>query len=100
MTPRRPRTDFLGAHVSTQGGVAQAPARGAAIGAGALQGFTKTPNQWREPRLDASTPARVPAELAPARIPAGAAVGEDTHLIQHAFPVARPHPRTRQSFHA
>jgi deoxyribonuclease IV len=42
---------LLGAHVSTQGGVTEAPARGRAIGATAIQVFTKTPNQWREPGL-------------------------------------------------
>lgn len=47
---RRP-DDLLGAHVSTQGGVATAPARGTAIGATAIQVFTKTPSQWREPAL-------------------------------------------------
>jgi deoxyribonuclease-4 len=41
--------ELLGAHVSTQGGVQSAPGRGAAIGATALQMFTKTPNQWRDP---------------------------------------------------
>lgn len=45
----------LGAHVSTQGGVQTAPARGVDIGATAIQLFTKTPNQWREPELDAGT---------------------------------------------
>src|SRR3989441_5958516 len=98
MTPRRPRTDFLGAHVSTQGGVAQAPARGAAIGAGALQVFTKTPNQWREPRLDASTPARFRAELAAAGIPAEAVVGHDSYLINLASPDAGLRARSMQSF--
>ena len=43
--------DLLGAHVSTQGGVANAPARGATIGATAIQIFTKTPSQWREPAI-------------------------------------------------
>jgi deoxyribonuclease-4 len=47
----------LGAHVSTQGGVQTAPARGVEIGATAIQVFTKTPNQWREPVLEASTVA-------------------------------------------
>ncbi|HKW41673.1 MAG TPA: deoxyribonuclease IV [Gemmatimonadales bacterium] len=42
---------LLGAHVSTQGGLALAPARGVAIGATAIQLFTKTPQQWREPTL-------------------------------------------------
>ena len=41
--------DLLGAHVSTQGGLSLAPARGMAIGATAIQIFTKTPQQWREP---------------------------------------------------
>jgi deoxyribonuclease-4 len=44
--------DRLGAHVSVQGGVDTAPARGAAIGATAIQVFTKTPSQWREPQLE------------------------------------------------
>lgn len=45
----------LGAHVSTQGGVQTAPARGVDIGASAIQVFTKTPNQWREPVLEEAT---------------------------------------------
>ena len=35
----------LGAHVSAQGGVHTAPARGIDIGASAIQVFTQTPNQ-------------------------------------------------------
>src|SRR5262249_39663706 len=50
---RKIRSDLLGAHVSTQGGVAKAPARGTAIGATAIQVFTKTPNQWRESAVTA-----------------------------------------------
>lgn len=46
---RFPVEELLGAHVSTQGGVQSAPGRGVAIGATALQMFTKTPNQWRDP---------------------------------------------------
>ena len=46
---------LLGAHVSVQGGMATGPARGAAIGATAIQVFTKTPNQWREPVLARET---------------------------------------------
>ncbi|HEX2219790.1 MAG TPA: deoxyribonuclease IV [Gemmatimonadales bacterium] len=48
---QRRAADLLGAHVSTQGGVQNALARGKAIGATAIQVFTKTPNQWREPVL-------------------------------------------------
>jgi deoxyribonuclease IV len=39
---------LLGAHVSTAGGVTNAPARGAEIGATAIQIFTKQPNRWAE----------------------------------------------------
>ena len=49
--------DLLGAHVSVQGGVHTGPGRGAAIGATAIQVFTKTPNQWREPVLSDETVA-------------------------------------------
>jgi deoxyribonuclease-4 len=49
---RSPRTEtagsLLGAHISTAGGVANAPARADAIGATAMQIFTKQPNQWKE----------------------------------------------------
>jgi deoxyribonuclease-4 len=46
-----PDGELLGAHVSTAGGVGNAPSRGDEIGATAIQVFTKTPNQWREPTL-------------------------------------------------
>lgn len=49
MAVKRAPTHLLGAHVSTAGGVSQAPARATALGATAMQIFTKTPNQWREP---------------------------------------------------
>ncbi|MBB4634718.1 deoxyribonuclease IV [Longimicrobium terrae] len=39
---------LLGAHVSTAGGCRNAPARAAAIGATAIQVFTKQPNRWAE----------------------------------------------------
>ncbi|HEX7242522.1 MAG TPA: deoxyribonuclease IV [Longimicrobiaceae bacterium] len=42
---------LLGAHVSTAGGVRNAPGRGAEIGASAIQIFTKQPNRWAEPSL-------------------------------------------------
>lgn len=43
---------LLGAHVSTAGGVHQAPPRGAEIGATAIQIFTKQPNRWAEVQLN------------------------------------------------
>jgi deoxyribonuclease-4 len=47
--------DELGAHVSAQGGVDQAPARAAAIESASLQLFTKQPSRWAEPVVDAAT---------------------------------------------
>ncbi|HLM69042.1 MAG TPA: deoxyribonuclease IV [Longimicrobium sp.] len=42
---------LLGAHVSTAGGCGNAPARAAAIGANAIQVFTKQPNRWAEVQI-------------------------------------------------
>jgi deoxyribonuclease IV len=75
---------LLGAHVSTVGGVAEAPARGAAIGANAIQVFTKTPNQWREPALDTAGIDRFRAELG--RHGIRAVVAHDSYLINLASP--------------
>lgn len=41
----------LGAHVSTAGGLENAPGRGRAIGADAIQIFTANQNQWKAPPL-------------------------------------------------
>ncbi len=74
----------LGAHVSIQGGPPTAPARGAAIGATALQIFTKTPNMWREPEI---TP-QIAAAFRDAREahPVAAIVSHDSYLINLASP--------------
>src|SRR5213595_2896253 len=76
--------DLLGAHVSTQGGVARAPERGVAIGASAIQIFTKTPNQWREPVLRDDDVVAFRAALAASGI--RAVVSHDSYLINLASP--------------
>jgi deoxyribonuclease IV len=76
--------DLLGAHVSTQGGVDRAPARGVEIGATAIQVFTKGPNQWREPLLTQATVRAFRAALAQSRI--RAVVSHDSYLINLASP--------------
>jgi deoxyribonuclease IV len=43
---------LLGAHVSTAGGVRNAPLRAAEIEANAIQLFTKQPNRWADPQID------------------------------------------------
>ena len=50
-------TDELGAHVSTAGVVARAPARGREIEAGVIQVFTKQPSRWAEPPRRRRPPA-------------------------------------------
>jgi len=47
--------DELGAHVSTEGGLQNAPARARAIGAASLQLFTKQPSRWAEPVVTPDT---------------------------------------------
>jgi deoxyribonuclease-4 len=75
---------LLGAHVSTEGGVAEGPARGAAIGATAIQVFTKTPNQWREPVIAAPLVERFRSEVV--RHGIQMVVAHDSYLINLASP--------------
>jgi len=76
--------ELLGAHVSTQGGVDTAPARAEAIGATALQLFTKTPNQWREPAIDEETREAFRQEVE--RTGISVALSHDSYLINLATP--------------
>ena len=87
---------LLGAHVSSQGGVARAPERGRAIGATAIQVFTKSPNQWREPRSDRAAPAAFRAALEEHGI--GAVVSHDSYLINLASPDPAARARSEASF--
>ncbi len=85
MTPRkRDGNELLGAHVSTQGGVHTALERGRAIGATAIQVFTKTPNQWREPEIPPSTVEEFRKLLAESEIQS--VVSHDSYLINLASP--------------
>ena len=87
---------LLGAHVSVQGGVATGPARGAAIGATAIQVFTKTPNQWREPTLARETCGEF--RRAWERSGITTIVAHDSYLINLATPDPVLAERSRASF--
>jgi deoxyribonuclease-4 len=76
--------ELLGAHVSIRGGVDTAPARGLAIGATAIQVFTKTPNQWREPALSALTCAAFRRAVVTSGL--RGVVAHDSYLINLASP--------------
>jgi len=90
------RQSLLGAHVSSSGGVQHAPARGAAIGATAIQVFTKTPNQWREPVITADVAAEFRESLLENDI--GFVVSHDSYLINLASPVNDLSARSITSF--
>lgn len=76
--------ELLGAHVSIQGGTPTALARGEAIGATALQIFTKTPNMWREPEITPEIASAFQRERD--SHPVGTIVSHDSYLINLASP--------------
>ncbi len=88
--------EFLGAHVSTAGGVDRAPARAAAIGATAIQIFTKTPSQWREPVIPDEVASAFDNALAASDI--RAVVSHDSYLINLASPDAELRARSIDCF--
>ncbi|OLC08658.1 MAG: hypothetical protein AUH41_07600 [Gemmatimonadetes bacterium 13_1_40CM_66_11] len=87
---------MLGAHVSSQGGVAAAPQRGGALRATAIQLFTKTPNQWRERVLDADDVARFRSEVLRHKLES--VVAHDSYLINLASPDPVLRARSIESF--
>jgi deoxyribonuclease-4 len=87
---------MLGAHVSSQGGVAMAPARGGSLRATAIQLFTKTPNQWRERVLVVEQIERFRQEVARHRLEA--VVSHDSYLINLASPDPVLRARSIESF--
>lgn len=94
--PDHQRHHLLGAHVSTAGGVHRAPARGAEIGATAIQVFTKTPNQWREPEIEASVAETFRRSLSENGI--GFVVSHDSYLINLASPDPALSQRSARAF--
>jgi deoxyribonuclease IV len=90
-TPER-----LGAHVSVQGGVEKAPVRGKAIGATAIQVFTKTPSQWREPTISVESFSAFRKECERCRL--SSIVAHDSYLINLASPDRTLSARSEASF--
>jgi deoxyribonuclease-4 len=86
----------LGAHVSVQGGVEKAPVRGKAIGATAIQVFTKTPSQWREPAIPVESYAAFRQECD--RLNLSSIVAHDSYLINLASPDPALSARSEASF--
>lgn len=92
----RPGAPPVGAHVSTAGGVAMAPERADNIGATAMQIFTKTPNQWKEPSIGPDEAAAFRAALAKSNV--RWTTSHDSYLINLASPDPAIRDRSIDSF--
>jgi deoxyribonuclease-4 len=90
--------DEFGAHVSTAGGVENAPARAKEIQSVCLQLFTKQPNRWAEPGMDPPTVQRFEAEMEACAIEV--AGSHDSYLINLASPQTGLWHRSLDSFQA
>ena len=87
---------LLGAHVSTSGGVQNAPERGTRIGATAIQLFTKPPSQWREPTLSAETVRAFRDNLRISKL--RVVISHDSYLINLASPNPELSERSIRAF--
>jgi deoxyribonuclease-4 len=86
----------LGAHVSTAGGVPEAPPRAAAIAATAMQLFTKMANRWAERDCDGEECATFRERLAATQV--SATMAHDSYLINLASPDDALRARSLASF--
>ena len=86
----------IGAHVSSAGGPQLTPGRAIDIGATALQLFTKTPNQWREPEIDPATAAAFREALQASGV--RFTTSHDSYLINLASPDPTLRARSLDSF--
>lgn len=86
----------LGAHISTAGGVAKAPARATEIGATAMQIFTKSANQWKEKEILPAEAALFREELAKTAVRFTNA--HDSYLINLASPDPVLRAKSLESF--
>jgi deoxyribonuclease-4 len=89
---------LLGAHVSTAGGVPEAPPRAAAIEATAMQLFTKMANRWAERACESEECQSFRARLAETRVEA--TMAHDSYLINLASPDETLRARSLESFRA
>ena len=89
---------ILGAHVSSSGGVHLAPARGADIGASAIQVFTKSPNQWRDPVVPPDTAMALAKSMSDHDI--RGIFAHDSYLINMASPDPVLNAKSRTAFEA
>lgn len=89
---------LLGAHVSSAGGTPMAPPRASAIGATAMQLFTKQANRWAERICETLECEAFTSALAAS--PVTATVSHDSYLINLASPDDALRAKSLQSFAA
>jgi deoxyribonuclease-4 len=87
---------LLGAHISTAGGVHQAPPRARAIGASVMQVFTKMANRWAERDCESVECAAFNTALGATSV--RATMAHDSYLINLASPDATLRGRSIESF--
>ena len=87
---------LLGAHVSTAGGTHNAPSRARAIGATAMQIFTKMANRWADRACEEGECSTFAASLAETRV--RATIAHDSYLINLASPDPVLRRRSIESF--
>ncbi len=73
-----------------------APVRGVAIGASAIQVFTKTPNQWRDPKVDRATGEQFRKAFSDSGLQS--CIAHDSYLINLASPDPIFRPKSIKSF--
>ena len=89
-------SDLLGAHVSVAGGVPEGPPRAAAIGATAMQIFTKMANRWAERECMDEECMSFRERLGATAV--AATMAHDSYLINLASPDATLRARSTASF--
>jgi len=87
---------LLGAHVSIAGGTHEAPPRARAIGASAMQIFTKMANRWADRACETDECSTFAAALVETRV--RATVAHDSYLINLASPDPVLRRRSIESF--
>jgi deoxyribonuclease-4 len=87
---------LLGAHVSIAGGTHHAPPRARAIGATAMQMFTKMANRWADRACDADEATIFRGAVAATRLQA--TIAHDSYLINLASPDSVLRRRSIESF--
>lgn len=98
MSPTVAAPALLGAHVSAAGGTPAAPPRAQAIGATAMQLFTKQANRWAERACTAEECTAFGAAVEAAAV--RATIAHDSYLINLASPDPALHARSVQSLAA